>query len=167
MPADVPPLPSGLRRRLEAMRSSRRERAALRRWEAGGRSGPPPAMAKRALLVETGRAYGLRCLVETGTYLGDTVEAMRSTFERVVSVELSQPLHERAGRRFAGVANVTLLQGDSGDVLTELVPTLREPCLFWLDGHYSAGFTALGELETPIVKELEAVFASPSRGTWC
>ncbi len=29
--------------------------------------------------------------------------------------------------------------------------------MFWLDGHYSAGFTAKGELETPILAELETI----------
>ena len=37
----------------------------------------------------------------------------------------------------------------------------REPCLFWLDGHYSAGITAKGEKETPIWEELEHICDHP------
>ena len=33
---------------------------------------------------------------------------------------------------------------------------MHEPCLFWLDAHYSAGPTAKGEIETPISVELDA-----------
>jgi hypothetical protein len=31
------------------------------------------------------------------------------------------------------------------------------PCLFWLDGHFSAGVTARGDVDTPIVAELDSV----------
>jgi len=30
--------------------------------------------------------------------------------------------------------------------------------LFWLDAHYSGGKTARGKIDTPIMKELEAIF---------
>ena len=37
------------------------------------------------------------------------------------------------------------------------MPTITENAIFWLDGHYSAGFTAKGDKETPIYEELEAI----------
>ena len=37
---------------------------------------------------------------------------------------------------------------------------LDEPCLFWLDGHYSAGGTAKGSKETPILEELKSIFTT-------
>jgi hypothetical protein len=33
--------------------------------------------------------------------------------------------------------------------------------LFWLDGHYSAGITARGDIATPISLELEAILSHP------
>ena len=35
---------------------------------------------------------------------------------------------------------------------------LKQPCLFWLDAHYSAGVTAKGAIDTPIEKELKHIF---------
>ena len=39
----------------------------------------------------------------------------------------------------------------------ELVRQLDGPALFWLDGHYSGGDTAKGELDTPVSAELESI----------
>jgi len=139
-----------------------RARAARREadeWRRSGASGPLPAALKHELLRSYGRRFGLRTLVETGTYLGDTVAALRGDFDRIVSVELSEELHRRARRRFAGARGVELVQGDSGVVLPAVLAGIDEPCLFWLDGHYSAGITARGALDSPVVAELEAIFA--------
>jgi hypothetical protein len=56
---------------------------------------------------------------------------------------------------------VTLLQGDSGEVLASIVAQLESPALFWLDAHYSEGNTARGSLETPVRRELEVILRSP------
>lgn len=40
-----------------------------------------------------GRAFELSTLVETGTYLGDMVEAQRRSFREVWSIELSPTLY--------------------------------------------------------------------------
>jgi hypothetical protein len=53
---------------------------------------------------------------------------------------------------------VELIQGDSGKVLSGLVERLNGPALFWLDGHYSGGETALGDLHSPVWAELKAIF---------
>ena len=133
----------------------------------------PSSAEKREILDGYRRRFGLRTLVETGTLLGDTVEAMRRTFDRVVSIELSEDLATRARTRFAEHTNVVILQGDSGLVLPAVLATLREPALFWLDGHYSGDFqspsrgfvkTARGELQTPVVNELKAVLAHDVSG---
>lgn len=146
-----------------AMRTAllrRRAQRELRAWEQMGRPLPPPQGYKHRVLREYRRTFGTRVLVETGTYLGDTVEAMRHEFGRVISIELSSELHASACRRFAGIRNVELLHGDSGKILGGVVASLDEPALFWLDGHYSAGVTARGDEDTPIVAELNGIFAS-------
>jgi hypothetical protein len=140
------------------------ERKAVAEWAASGRSVPAPHLVKQSIVRHYARRFGLRTLVETGTYLGDMVEAMQHTFTRIYSVELDRDLHERAQARFAGREHIHLLQGDSGAVLLTVLQKLREPTLFWLDGHWSGGITAKGEKETPIVAECEAVLSHPVRG---
>jgi hypothetical protein len=89
---------------------------------------------------------------------------MRPHFERVYSIELSKELHAKAVARFARAANVELIQGDSGVELGRLAPRIKQPALFWLDGHYSAGNTAKGDKLTPIFEELSHLLGAPDLG---
>jgi len=138
-----------------------RERRDLSAWREAGRLAPPPPAYKRGVVRAYGRQFGLTTLVETGTYYGDMVEAGRRYFGRIISIELSRDLYLRAAKRFADAPNVTILEGDSGGLLPEILDELKGPCLFWLDGHYSAGVTARGDLDTPILKELDAILGHP------
>jgi len=129
----------------------------LRRWERTGRSSPPPHCVKQRILAAHATAFEVGMLVETGTYLGDMAYAMRRIFRQIITIELSIPLYERAKRRFRKSPNIALYQGDSADMLSRILANISEPCLFWLDAHYSAGMTVKGETETPVVRELKAI----------
>ena len=74
----------------------------------------PAAPLRQAASLEKG-SPGLRAQapVETGTFLGDMLAAMRDDFDSLTSIELSEELHSRAKRRFAGDPKITLLHGDS------------------------------------------------------
>jgi hypothetical protein len=92
------------------------------------------------------------------------IEAVKRRFERIVSIELDPGWHARAVERFRCDAHVSLLQGDSGVRLPEVLSSLTEPALFWLDAHYSGPITARAVLDSPIAQELDAVRAHPVRG---
>jgi hypothetical protein len=106
----------------------------------------------------------VKVLIETGTYYGDMVEAMKNDFNRIYSIELSNELYENAKRRFAGDDRIMIIHGDSGIELGKLITDLDQPALFWLDGHYSAGVTAKGDKDTPIFEELTHIFGSRQIG---
>lgn len=103
----------------------------------------------------------LDTLVETGTFLGDMVEAQRDFFNKIYSIELSEELAAKAQRRFRQYAHIEIIQGDSSERLQEVISRLNGPALFWLDGHYSGGVTALGSKECPALEEVQAIKASP------
>jgi len=147
-----------------ALRNRWLARKAIAAWESAGRPVPPPHAYKQRVLRDCSRAHGARVMVETGTYLGDMLEALREDFGQVYSIELDRELHERAVRRFAGRRNVSILCGDSATVLPRLLDSISHPALFWLDGHFSAGITARGDKDTPVVAELEAIARHPVRG---
>lgn len=142
--------------------ASQRKREVLE-WQAQGRPAPPPHVVKQKAIRDLAREFGLKTLVETGTYYGDMVEAMRFSFHHIYSIELSRELYQKARERFSGDRRISLIQGDSGVELGTLVPTLEGPALFWLDGHYSAGVTAKGDKETPIFEELTHILGSPEK----
>lgn len=134
--------------------------AQINRWEADGRKGAPPHAIKQQVLKYYTAQYNLKTLVESGTYHGDMIAALKGNFEKLYSIELSPALYEKARWRFRNNANVHLINGDSGEELEKLVPTLEGPALFWLDGHYSAGPTAHGTLSTPIYNELRHILSA-------
>ncbi len=138
-----------------------RDARILLRWNLAGRPVPPPHLVKQRAVRAYAEKFRLPVFVETGTYRGDMVEAVKRDFARVYSIELGVELHRLARERFAADPNVTILQGDSGEVLRGLLPGIDRPALFWLDGHFSEGDTARGALITPILSELDHILAHP------
>ena len=142
----------------------RRELKELADWERNGRPIPPPHIVKQQTLKTISKRYGLKILVETGTYYGDMVEAMKDVFNQLYSIELSAELYKKAKKRFKGEKHIELICGDSGLELMNLMSKIDQPTLFWLDGHYSAGVTAKGEKDTPIYEELNHILNSTDKG---
>ena len=66
--------------------------------------------------------------------------------------------------RFAAAPHITILEGNSGELLRRAIASLTEPALFWLDGHYSGSITARGGQASPITDEIEAILAHPAGG---
>lgn len=130
-------------------------------WEKNGKPMPPPHLQKQRVLQHFAQQYGLKVLVETGTFYGDMVEAMKSHFDQIYSIELSQNLCAKAQNRFKGLQHIEVIQGDSGIELKNLMAKINRPTLFWLDGHYSGGETALGANQTPVYEELEHILLAP------
>jgi hypothetical protein len=126
-------------------------------WRVQGCPAPPPPHVKRKILRRLARRHGSRIMVETGTLYGETLHALRDSFDQLHSIELSRELYEGAKRRFAGDRKIHLWFGDSGEVLSHVLTLVDRPAMFWLDGHYSGGPTALGSEATPIVRELGLV----------
>jgi hypothetical protein len=127
-------------------------------WEKFKSPVTPPHKVKQLTIAEYAKKYDCSILVETGTYRGDMMEAQKKNFKKLYSVELAKVLWEKAVQRFRNDKNIELLQGDSAVVLHSLVPKLEDRALFWLDGHYCGGVTAMGEKECPIYEEMDAVF---------
>jgi len=142
----------------------RRDLEARRAWERQGRPSPPPHIVKEELIKDYAKTFNTQILIETGTYLGDMVHAMKKSFSRIISFELDHNLAVQAQQRFANDPHIEIVEGDSGKLLDEHLATINEPCLFWLDGHYSGGITAKGALETPIKNELTAILSHPVDG---
>jgi hypothetical protein len=143
-----------LRIRLKRYRRS----AIVKRWEKQGKPIPPPHSVKQKIIEKYHSASGYNILIETGTYMGQMVDAMKDIFKKLYSVELSVDLWKRAVNRFSKYKHITIVHGDSGKVLKEITKYIDEPAIFWLDGHYSAGITAKGDKNCPIFEEIDAIF---------
>ncbi|HWG58015.1 MAG TPA: hypothetical protein VN661_03115 [Candidatus Acidoferrales bacterium] len=126
-------------------------------WRLRGRPGPKvPHIVKQRTLAQFGRKHNLQVMVETGTNLGNMVNAQKDHFREIYSIELDQWLAARAKRKFANRPAIHLYQGDSGKILPTIVVLLKEPALFWLDAHW-------GDISAPIKQELECIYRHPIR----
>ncbi len=131
------------------------------RWLIKGKPLADPHGIKQLTVKTLAQKYGIRVFIETGTFLGDMVAAVSCDFDRIYSIELSEDLFNRAVKKFAGYNHVTILQGDSFQVLPEILRHIDAPCLFWLGGHYSSGNTEKEKREAAILEELKQVFNHP------
>lgn len=127
-------------------------------WRAEGWTAPVPYFVRRAMLVSEAKAMGAGTFVETGTFLGDTTLSLAPKFQQVHTIEVEPTLAALARDRFAGNTKITVHHGDSAALLPGLCKGLTSSCLFYLDGHYSGGYTGKGEKECPAIEELAAIF---------
>ena len=133
-------------------------------WRIRGRPLPPPHVVKQLAILQYQRSRHFTTFIETGTFTGEMVEAMRPHFRRVISIEMSPEIHRDAVRRFAGDPRIELLLGDSAIVLPRVLQHIRDPALFWLDGHFMGGNTARSHDDSPVRHELRSLLAHRVRG---
>lgn len=152
----IPPV--GALARLHRTRKLRRK---FELWQASGDAAPMPDWGKQQVVIGFLKRFSLEVFVETGTYKGRMTYALMPHAKQLYSIELEPTHFENARRRFAMYPHVHLFQGQSGEVLPKILAEITEPCLFWLDAHYSGGSTAKGDLDTPIMQELDTILSHP------
>lgn len=148
-----------LKRMNDRRRKERRYCAAILR----GEYSLPPQSVKLAVLRHNLPNPHPRVFVETGTYYGDTVEALKDMYASVISIEVDETLYKNACARFADDKNVRIVHGDCAREMPAILATLQESAVFWLDGHYSGGETGMGEVEDPILVSLNQISAHSVR----
>lgn len=80
--------------------------------------------------------YGVQVFIETGTYRGAGLEyALGFDFKAFWSIEFWKQTFDEVSPRFNHM-DVSIVHGHSPEVLRELLITIQEPCLFWLDAHF-------------------------------
>jgi len=133
---------------------------AIKKWEKNPTNNPP-SIIKYQKIIAIAKNNNLKNIIETGTYLGDMIEATKKIFTKIDSIELNQELYQEAVKRFRKEPHIKIWNGDSYLILAEIIKDAKQPTLFWLDAHYSGGITAKSEFgDTPINKELEVIFSN-------
>lgn len=130
-------------------------------WKKQGVSGPMPDYGKQQVVLDYIKRFSPDVFIETGTYKGKMVYAVMPHIRPIYSIELDPAHFDNASRRFGRYPGIQIIHGQSGDILPELLKNVNNPCLFWLDAHYSGGSTAKGDLETPIMQEIDAILKHP------
>lgn len=125
-------------------------------WKLRGEPIRSPHLLKQRTVRDYAQRYGLRVLVETGTYYGEMVAAMKNRFAEIYSVEFDSALAQRAAKKFSRWPHVHILEGDSQKVVPDLLKTLQQPALFWLDAGYY-GWAGLQGDKQRLTSEFEAI----------
>lgn len=146
----------------------RNMRARVRRdvgkWVADGCPSPAPNVVKMAVVRHFVVASRAKHFVETGTFLGSMVEHIAATGVQCHTIEIDDIIYARAIKILARHKNIDCLKGDSAVVLPQLLEKIDQPAVFWLDGHYSGGFTGKGEADTPVSAELQMILEHSVKG---
>lgn len=97
--------------------------------------------------------------IETGTYMGESIDlALASnSFKYIYSIEIDSLRHLTCKERYGTYKNVTLIKGDSGELLKLILKNINTPCTFWLDAHFCGDEAEYGKKWSPIIEELEAI----------
>ncbi len=132
-------------------------------WKLRGEPRRIPHLLKQRTVREYGDKFGLRTLVEAGTYYGEMVSAMKSRFDLIYSIEQDAGLAETAKRKFSADSRIKILQGDSKDLIPEILKSLQGPALFWLDAGYYGWAGTQGD-QGRLRVELEAILRHSVKG---
>lgn len=124
-------------------------------WSARNYAPPSPQFVKEKVLFRHGLCNAI--WIETGTYLGTTTKFLAKEAEFVYSIEPEISLYNRAQHLFSEYPNVKIINGTSEGVMSTLLQGVGTRVNFWLDGHYSAGITFQGDLDTPVMIELASI----------
>ena len=124
-------------------------------WSKRSYSAPSPHFIKQRCLLRNG--YPDAIWIETGTFLGQTTRLLAKHGTYVYSIEPEPSLFASARIYFKNHNNVDIINGTSEEVLPNLLPQISGDVNFWLDGHFSEGFTFQGVQDTPILDELNCI----------
>jgi hypothetical protein len=128
-------------------------------WKLRGEPLHPPHLVKQQTVREYSELFGLHVLVETGTYYGEMVAAMKNRFAQIYSIELNPELALRARQKFSRFPHIHILQGDSQQILPKILQSLAQAALFWLDAGYYGWAGVQGD-KLRLTTELEAILSS-------
>jgi len=110
-----------------------------------------------SLAIQLRAAYGLKQMIETGTYYGDTAVMGALLFDSVLTCELVPETFPTAAPRLAQYPNVMYCAGDSAAWLRSRLFETEPASLFWLDAHWTGIGPRPEAGDSPILDELAAI----------
>ena len=138
---------------------SLKEKNILYQWEKQGKPIPPPHIIKEKTVIKYAKKFSITTLIETGTYYGDMIWAVKDLFKTIISIEIDKKLYQKAKKQFSSFNHISIMQGDSSKILNKILSNVNRPCIFWLDGHTSPGtLPPENVLSCPIKEELLCIF---------
>lgn len=115
----------------------------------------PHSLSKLRIINAARIRSGATQMIEVGTYLGVTANRCAKLFRRVHTIELSETLYLRAKDVLANQENVEIYLGDGRHWIERILQSSEaSDVLVFLDGHFSGGITARGNVPEPALEEI-------------
>jgi len=95
--------------------------------------------------------------IETGTYMGSTIDNIKDYFKNIYTIELNENLFNYCCKKFENDKNIKCVKGDSSIKLKDILENNKDEIVFFLDGHYSSGETSRSDKDVPLLEELEII----------
>ncbi len=118
--------------------------------------GPPTQ-----LILDLKQRFNLKCFIETGTLFGRTALWAAEHFEQVITIEFSEAVYQETSQRYQHLKTIQFLFGDTRTQLRASLAQQTDPCLLWLDAHWSGGITYGSQDECPLLDELRIIAEHP------
>jgi len=103
-------------------------------------------------------------VIETGTHTGRGAVRWATFFENVHTVELSEDLYNNTKAKYKHLENISFYNNSSPEFLGDILSTMMERCIIFLDAHGSGGNTVYddryGRYGTPVLDELASIKTS-------
>lgn len=98
--------------------------------------------------------------IESGTYKGHTSRKFAHFADQVITIEADFDYFLKSKKKLKRYTNTTVLHGDSGELIGNVLPPRSVGCVMWLDAHYSGGNTAGEHEHCPLMNELRQILFS-------
>jgi len=107
--------------------------------------------------------YGIKTIVETGTFKGSTTVQFANMVDTVYTTEVNPEYYAEATKKFLdkSIENIQHNLGSSVDILPKILPSIPQPqvVLFFLDAHWGPNNPLLEELQIIADHKLQPVIA--------
>lgn len=88
--------------------------------------------------------------------MGDTTFAVESYFDNIYTIEIKKEFYDKVKNNYNG-KKIHFLLGDSSIIFEDLLPTINEDSIFFLDGHWSSGDTGKGKKDCTLLEEIDCI----------